>query len=31
MSDQWLPAFVITDAAGKPVGTIEDNDAGGAG
>uniref|UniRef100_A0A061R7T5 phosphoglycerate mutase (2,3-diphosphoglycerate-independent) n=1 Tax=Tetraselmis sp. GSL018 TaxID=582737 RepID=A0A061R7T5_9CHLO len=27
VSDQWLPPFVITDAAGAPVGTIEDDDA----
>lgn len=27
VSDQWLPPFVITDEAGKPVGTVEDGDA----
>ncbi|KAI8476721.1 MAG: phosphoglycerate mutase [Monoraphidium minutum] len=27
ISDQYLPAFVIVDDAGKPVGTIEDGDA----
>jgi len=27
ISDQWLPAFVIVDDAGAPVGTIEDGDA----
>lgn len=27
MSDQYLPAFVITDASGKPVGPVEDGDA----
>jgi 2,3-bisphosphoglycerate-independent phosphoglycerate mutase len=27
VSDQWLPPFVITDEAGKPVGTVEDCDA----
>ena len=27
MSDQWLEAFVIVDDNGKPVGTIEDDDA----
>jgi bisphosphoglycerate-independent phosphoglycerate mutase (AlkP superfamily) len=27
VSDQWLPPFVITDDAGKPVGTVEDGDA----
>ena len=27
MSDQWLEAFVIVDDDGKPVGTIQDDDA----
>lgn len=27
VSDQWIPPFVITDASGLPVGTIEDEDA----
>lgn len=27
VSDQWLPPFVITDDADKPVGTINDGDA----
>lgn len=26
-NDQYLPSFVITDAEGKPIGTIEDDDA----
>jgi len=27
MTDQWIPSFVVTDAQGAPVGTIEDGDA----
>jgi len=27
-TDQYLPAFVITDASGAPIGTIRDGDAG---
>ena len=27
VSDQWLEAFMIVDDDGKPVGTIQDDDA----
>ena len=27
VSDQWLEAFVIVDDDGRPIGTIEDDDA----
>jgi hypothetical protein len=29
VSDQNLPPFVIVDDSGAPVGTVQDNDAGG--